>query len=96
MSRYEIDRDARDDLHAIYEYIARDSRQNARKMISQLRARFRMLAKNPQMGERRDDLMLGVRCLTLSNYVIFFRETPRGVEIVRVIHGARDIDELFP
>jgi toxin ParE1/3/4 len=95
MRRFEIDRDARHDLDDIYQYIAQDSRRNARRMLSRLRERFRLLAKNPEMGERRDDLMPGLRCLTLGMYVIFFRAKPYGVEIARVIHGARDIDKLF-
>ena len=95
MRRFEIDRDARQDLDDIYQYIAQDSRRNARRMLSRLRDRFHLLAKNPEMGERRDDLMPGLRSLTLGSYVVFFRPQPYGVEIVRVIHGARDIDQLF-
>jgi plasmid stabilization system protein ParE len=29
------------------------------------------------------------------NYVIFYRVKGKAVEIVRVLHGARDIDSLF-
>jgi toxin ParE1/3/4 len=47
------------------------------------------------MGQQRDELLPGMRCFSLSNYVIFFRATASGVEIVRVVHGARNIEELF-
>ena len=30
-----------------------------------------------------------------DNYLIFYRPTERGVEIIRVIHGSRDIEDLF-
>ena len=29
------------------------------------------------------------------NYLIFYRELPDGVEIVRVLHGARDIQRIL-
>jgi len=95
MNRCEIDVEARQDLRAIYEYIACDSRRKARRMMVRQRDRFKLLAANPEMGESRDDLMPGLRCVTIGNYVVFFRATKRGVDIVRVIHGARDFDELF-
>jgi plasmid stabilization system protein ParE len=29
------------------------------------------------------------------NFLIFYRQTRRGIEIVRVLHGARDIRRTF-
>ena len=37
--------------------------------------------------------MLPVR--KFDNYLIFYRSTPEGLEIVRVVHGARDLPSLF-
>jgi toxin ParE1/3/4 len=39
-----------------------------------------------------------VRFFVLSdfpNYLIFYRSVPDGVEIIRVLHGSQDIDDLF-
>lgn len=30
-----------------------------------------------------------------ENYLIFYRPTDRGIEMVRVLHGARDINAVF-
>jgi plasmid stabilization system protein ParE len=33
--------------------------------------------------------------LSFRNYIIYFREIPRGVEVMRVLHGARDAKRIF-
>jgi toxin ParE1/3/4 len=54
-----------------------------------------MLAKNPEMGTACDDLMQGLRAWPVGKHVIFFRSVRDGIEIVRVVHGARDVSKLF-
>jgi toxin ParE1/3/4 len=39
--------------------------------------------------------MPALRSLSVGNYLIFYRPLADGIEIVRVLHGARDIDSLF-
>ena len=62
---------------------------------------FRLLAAHPEMGrarEFRNPRLAGVRmCLIkgFGKHLIFSRRTKDGVEIVRVMHGARDIEKLF-
>ncbi len=54
-----------------------------------------MLARHPQMGELRPDLRDDLRSFSVGNYVVFFRQQMDFVEIVRVIHGARDASAVF-
>ena len=49
------------------------------------------LASNPGMGRVRNELMEGIRSFAVGRYVIFYRSIPKGIEIVRVLHGARDV-----
>jgi toxin ParE1/3/4 len=30
-----------------------------------------------------------------ERYLIFYRPIPDGIEVIRVLHGARDIDTIF-
>ena len=53
-----------------------------------------MIARSGQSGQACDELAPGLRCFSVGNYVIFFRRTD-SVQIIRVIHGARDIESLF-
>ena len=87
---------AQQDMQEIYEYIARDRPRAAVRMIRRLREKFAMLGGNPTMGEVRLDLPQGLRCVSVGNYVILFRPIDVGVEIARVIHGARDFERIFP
>ncbi|WP_373530241.1 type II toxin-antitoxin system RelE/ParE family toxin [Nostoc sp.] len=49
---------------------------------------------NPKMGRERIDISPLVRSFAVSNYLIFYRLIEEGIEIVRVIHGARNIPNL--
>jgi toxin ParE1/3/4 len=40
-------------------------------------------------------LASGLRSFPVGRYVIFYMPTPKGVEIVRVLHGARDADSAL-
>jgi toxin ParE1/3/4 len=37
----------------------------------------------------------GLRSFPVGNYVVFYRIVPEGIELVRVLHGARDLRRLF-
>ena len=49
----------------------------------------------PDMGRLREDLSAGLRSFSVGNYVIFYRPMKGGIEIARVLHGARDFPPLF-
>jgi len=49
----------------------------------------------PNMGTQREELSPGLRSFPLRNYIIFYRPMEKGVEIARVLHGARDLPKLF-
>ena len=84
--------EAEDDLVGITEYIARDKPAAARCWLERIRQTCDMLSVQPEAGELRSGF--GVpRCRSFSvgNYVIFFRSTDDGIEIARIIHGSRDM-----
>jgi toxin ParE1/3/4 len=56
-----------------------------------------MLAEHSLIGEARDELVRGLRCFSVGNYVIYYRllvPNEQTVEIVRVLHGARDVERI--
>jgi toxin ParE1/3/4 len=54
-----------------------------------------MLAVTPKAGRKRPELSASVRSSAVGNYVIFYREKQSTVEVVRVLHGRRDIGTIF-
>jgi plasmid stabilization system protein ParE len=38
---------------------------------------------------------MGIRCVSVSRHVVFYRVTKIAVEIVRVLDERRDVDAIF-
>ncbi len=95
MPRLRVAKQAKRDLLEIWLYIARDSVANARRFDSFLRRKFRGLAKTPGLGRSRDELGSGCRSLPVGNYVVLYRHQRGIVEILKVINGARDLDNIL-
>jgi toxin ParE1/3/4 len=86
---------ARSDLDEIWFYIAGDNPEVADKFIRAIVSRFPMLASMPEMGRLRKELAPELRSFSVKNYVVFYRVIENGVEIIRVLHGARDLPPIF-
>lgn len=89
----------RDDLDAIWHYIYKDNPYAADAVEDEIRLACAMLAEGPMRGrERRHLTELPVRFWTLSrypNYIIVYRPDSRPLEIIRVLHGMRDVKRLL-
>ncbi len=86
---------ANQDLDEIFDYIAQDNPPAAARWVYSLEEKCRMLSDTPGLGRRRNDLAPSLRGFPVGNYVIFYRPMPDGIEILRVLHGARDIPAQF-
>jgi len=47
----------------------------------------------PNNGRLRPELGSGIRSFPIIPYVVFYRINPRRIEILRILHGRRDIKE---
>jgi toxin ParE1/3/4 len=95
MSRYRLTEEARQDLDEIWLYIAEDSPAAADRFLDTLYERLVLLAGQPLLGRLRPELAPNLRSFPVDNHVIFYRPIDHGIEVARVLHGARDIDALF-
>ena len=82
-------------MYDIWDYIAHDNPAAASKLLRTIGAKFEMLLKNPLMGQDRSELAPQIRSFSVGNYVIYYRPFSNGIEIMRVLHGARDVDGIF-
>jgi toxin ParE1/3/4 len=83
------------DLAGIWAYIAEDSPRHADSFAVRIDQEFRMLGRQPKLGRVRPELLVGLRSFPVGDYVIFYLPRARGIEVVRVLHGARDLKPLF-
>ena len=95
MNLYRISAQAKDDLDEIWFYIAQDDSTAADRFIHFVVSRFPKLAAFPQIGRQRSELAARFISFPVGRYVIFYRPMENGIEIVRVLHGARDLPPLF-
>jgi toxin ParE1/3/4 len=95
MSQYHVSDAASADLEEIWLFIAQDDPDAADRHLRNLVSRFPTLASMPEMERLREELAARLRSFPVGSYVIFYRPIAGGVEIVRVLHGARDLPPLF-
>lgn len=95
MAEYIVTSRAESDLAEILVYISNDDAGAAFAFERRLYDTFDLLAENPHAGRERPELHEGLRSFPIGNYVIFYRIWAGDVAITRVLHGARDLDELF-
>jgi toxin ParE1/3/4 len=89
------------DIAEIVSFIAEDNPNAAQRFLDAAEAAFAVLASMPLMGRVvsfQSRVAQGIRIWHIQGferYLIFYRTVEQGVEIVRVLHGARDIERLF-
>lgn len=86
---------ARRDLDGIWDYIAQDNPDAADDFIDRLTTRCGSYARQPKLGESRSHVVSGSRAFSVGSYVVYYREVSNGIELIRVLHGARDVGRLL-
>ena len=88
---------AKAQIEHISDYISRENPSAAVKLVQGILDRCEELALLPLIGRRRGERH---RVLGYGGYLIFYRpeppNAPKRVIIVSVVHGARNVDRLFP
>lgn len=92
---------AKRDLDELAAYISEDSPGAAMRFLQAAEAAFRQLAGMPQIGSPRSFGIPDLAKLRMwpipgfRKHLIFYRPTEHGIEVLRVLHGARDIEAIF-
>lgn len=87
--------EADEDLIGIWGYIATDNPKAADSLLDEIEDKFILLSEQPRLGPARPDIALELRYFPVGSYLIFYREIDNGIEVVRVVHGARRLTNLF-
>jgi len=101
MAKFTVSPEAREDLDQIHAYISEGNPEAADRVLEAAISTFATLAKMPGMGRSRiftHSELSGLRSFRVDgfrDFLIFYRPGDDGVEVVRVLHGARDLDALF-
>ena len=96
MNQARLSQKALSDLDNILDYINQDNEEAAARILRAIHGQCNALAASPLMGRSREqELGPRIRSFPIGRYVIFYRPVFDGVEIIRVLHGAQDIQLLF-
>lgn len=88
--------EAEQDLFDIWQYLAAEaSVRTADTYLRNINRTCERVRRRPLSGRARDDLMRGLRSVLVSPYVIFYRVGESSLDIVRVLHGRRDLEAIF-
>ena len=82
---------AEQDLLSIWLHIANDDDGAADRLLDRIAQALRLLESNPQAGRARPELGENIRSFPIGRYLLFYVALEAGVELVRVLHGTRDV-----
>ncbi len=83
------------DVLEIWNYIAEDSIEQADRWVDRLDEKLGLIAGQPLMGRARNELAVDIRSFPFGRYVVFYVPIEDGIDVVRVLHSARDVDAIF-
>lgn len=83
------------DIDDVALFIGTGDPERALTFADELYRRALQVAKAPQLFPRRDEISKGIRSARHGAYPLFFRETDDDVRLVRVLHAARDLSQVF-
>ncbi|MBP0019467.1 MAG: type II toxin-antitoxin system RelE/ParE family toxin [Cyanobacteria bacterium SBLK] len=83
------------DLNEIADYFASRNLDAGDRFVIAFERKCKYLIQFPNMGRSYSDLEESLRGVPVENYIILYRIVEQGVEIVRVVSGYRDLEELF-
>ena len=85
------------DLEGIVRYLDANSSQAGDHFLEAFSAAIDLLSALPRAGHLRRSRgrLKGLRSWPLTRfgpYILFYLPTPNGIEVLRILHGARNID----
>lgn len=86
---------AKTDLLEIWGFIAEDSENRADSFIETISKKLSLLAEKPTIGRTRDELGENIRSFPIGRYIVFYQATADGINVVRILHAARDLETIF-
>lgn len=100
-NRADIRPRARLDVIELAVFIGRDSTLAAHRFLDAAEATFQFLAESPGSGAvypTNNERLRGLRVFRVQgfpNHLAFYLEHDQEVEVVRVLHGARDLNAVL-
>lgn len=92
---------ARQDLIEQGKYLAKENMEIVDRFLAATQSTLAQIAQMPLIGsprQYRNPRLTGIRMWPIKgfeNHFIFYRIIENNVEVIRILHGARDIEGIF-
>lgn len=87
---------ATEDLQEIWIYLAEKAgKETANNFLLEVKKKCETVAAFPESGRVRHELLLNLRSFPFKNYIIFYLPLANGIEVLRILHSSRDIQQVF-
>ncbi|HEY3739831.1 MAG TPA: type II toxin-antitoxin system RelE/ParE family toxin [Bryobacteraceae bacterium] len=94
--RFVLTPEAKSDLKEILVDIAEDSPATANRVRTEFYDSFTRLASSPGIGHFHEELLARkYRFWNFYSYVVVYAWEAKPIQIIRIVHGARDLSVLF-
>jgi toxin ParE1/3/4 len=95
MSRYLINVVASRDLNEIADYFANNNLEAGEEFFQAFNRKCQQLVAFPNSGKSYANIRADLRGLSVAGYIVFYRLLDDGIEILRVVSGRRNLQDLF-
>lgn len=97
MADYRLTPAARRDLEGIWRHTcAQWNTDQADRYLDRFTDAFRTLAQTPGIGPACDHIQRGIRRWPMERHMIYFRITPHGVAVIRILHDRMEAGRHLP
>ena len=83
------------DLLEIWCAVAEENIDAADKLLESFSSKLQTLATQLMMGRLREEFSRPLRSFSTGKYVIFYQPIDDEIEVIRVLHGSRDLRNLL-
>lgn len=95
-AKYVVTDSAKADVREIIAYLRQRSPQAAKTVRLKLHSDIRRLGDFPHLGHSREDVTdPSLRFWNVYSYLIVYRPDRNPIQILHVLHGARDLPRFF-
>jgi toxin ParE1/3/4 len=75
--------------------VAEDDPDAADRLLASFDRKLYEILDHPGLGRPREELGRGFRSVPVGHYLLFYRQRGDDIELLRVIHGQRDLPSVF-
>jgi toxin ParE1/3/4 len=93
MKRFTLSPRAQADIEEIWDYTVEHwNVGQAEVYLRKIKAAVEAVADDPRLGRSCDEVRAGYRKYPAGSHILFYRPTPDGIDIVRILHQRMDFE----